>query len=40
MLVIDGVYINGAMLGRRGAATAAVDLADHLVRAATAEPRS
>jgi AcrR family transcriptional regulator len=43
MLVIDGVYINGAMLGRRGAATAAVDLADDLVRAATApssEPAS
>jgi AcrR family transcriptional regulator len=31
MLIIDGLYINGSMLGRRGAATAAVALADELV---------
>jgi AcrR family transcriptional regulator len=35
MLVIDGLYINGSMLGRRGAATAAVSLADELVRGST-----
>ena len=32
MLVIDGLYVNGAMLGPRGATTAAVALADELVR--------
>jgi AcrR family transcriptional regulator len=35
MLVIDGVYINGAMLGPRGAATAAVGLAKDLIARAT-----
>jgi AcrR family transcriptional regulator len=32
LLIIDGLYINGSMLGRRGAATAGVALAEDLVR--------
>lgn len=36
LLVIDGVYVNGAMLGTAGAVTSAVDLAEELVQAATA----
>jgi AcrR family transcriptional regulator len=32
MLIIDGLYINGAMLGPNGAATAAVAFAQELVR--------
>jgi AcrR family transcriptional regulator len=39
MLIIDGLYVNGSMLGRTGAATAAVALADELVRRST-EPAS
>jgi AcrR family transcriptional regulator len=34
MLVVDGVYVNGAAYGDRGAARAAVDLAAELVAAA------
>jgi AcrR family transcriptional regulator len=34
LLIIDGLYINGSMLGRRGAATAATALAEELVRGA------
>ena len=37
MLVIDGLYVNGAMLGPRGAASAAVSLVEELVRASTEE---
>jgi hypothetical protein len=32
MVIIDGLYINGSMLGRTSAATAAVALAEELVR--------
>jgi AcrR family transcriptional regulator len=35
LLVIDGLYVNGAMLGDRATGTAAVGLAEELVRAAT-----
>lgn len=35
MLIIDGLYVNGAMLGPRGAATAAVALAEELIRSST-----
>jgi len=35
MLIIDGLYTNGAMLGRTGAAATAVDFAADVVRAAT-----
>lgn len=38
MLLIDGVYANTSMLGRRGPARAAVQLAEDLVRHATREP--
>jgi AcrR family transcriptional regulator len=38
MLIIDGVYTNGSILGRAGAATAAVAFADAAVRAATGTP--
>ena len=37
MLVIDGLYVNGAMLGPRGAASAAVSLVEELVRTSTEE---
>lgn len=37
MLIIDGLYINGAMLGRKGAGAEAVSLAQELVRASTRE---
>jgi AcrR family transcriptional regulator len=39
MLIIDGLYINGAMLGRTGSTAAAVDLAKELVQEATVRPR-
>jgi AcrR family transcriptional regulator len=39
-LIIDGVYIDAAMLGRRGPATAAVALADELVRGSIERPPS
>ena len=32
LLIIDGVYIDGAMLGARGPATAAVAFAEDVVR--------
>ncbi len=32
MLIIDGLYINGAVLGSRGSATSAVAFADDVVR--------
>jgi hypothetical protein len=32
MLIIDGLYVNTSMLGRTSAVTAAVGLADQLVR--------
>ena len=35
LLIIDGVYANGALLGSRGASAAAVDFASEVVRAAT-----
>jgi AcrR family transcriptional regulator len=37
MLVVDGVYVNGAAYGGRGATTAAVDLAGELVAAAVGD---
>lgn len=39
MLIIDGLYVNGAMLGRRGAATKAVSLVEELVQSATGSER-
>jgi AcrR family transcriptional regulator len=39
LLIIDGLYINGSMLGHRGAATAAVALADDLVRGSSGGSR-
>jgi AcrR family transcriptional regulator len=38
MLIIDGLYVDGAMLGPRGPARAAVALAEDLVAAATEPP--
>jgi hypothetical protein len=35
LLIIDGLYTNGSILGRSGAATAAVALADDVVVDAT-----
>ena len=35
LLIIDGVYANGALLGSRGASAAAVDFATEVVRAGT-----
>ena len=40
MLVIDGLYVNGAMLGDRVAGATAVALAEELVREATASSAS
>jgi AcrR family transcriptional regulator len=40
MLVIDGLYVNGSMLGDRGAGATAVALAEELVREATASSAS
>jgi AcrR family transcriptional regulator len=38
MLIIDGLYINASMLGRRATATVAVALADEVVRESTSQP--
>ena len=38
LLIIDGLYVNGAMLGPRGAATTAVALAEELVRGSVEPP--
>jgi AcrR family transcriptional regulator len=40
LLIIDGLYTNGSILGRSGAATAAVALADEVVRDATKPARA
>jgi hypothetical protein len=40
LLVIDGLYVNGAMLGDRAAGDTAVGLADELVRDATPRRRA
>ena len=39
MLIIDGLYVNGAMLGRRGAAAGAVAFAEELVHSSTGTHR-
>jgi AcrR family transcriptional regulator len=38
MLIVDGVYANGAVLGTGGAATAAIAFAEEIVRVATSSP--